>query len=142
MSPVFVDTNVLVYLRDSTDAGKQRRAAEWLAYLWDSGAGRLSTQVLHEYYVTVTAKLSPGLPPEEAREDVMALRAWDPLYPDSGFLEHVWVIQDRYAFSFWDAMIVAAARRLHCTVLLTEDLQDGQSLGDLTIRSPFSTPPP
>lgn len=135
---VFVDTNVLVYLRDSTDPAKQARAAEWMARLWDEQTGRLSLQVLQEYYVTVTARLDPGLAPEEAREDVVALRAWQPLVPDAGILHDTWAVQDRFAFSFWDAMIVAAARRLACSTLLTEDLQDGQDLDGLAVRNPFS----
>lgn len=138
---VFVDTNVLVYLRDSTEPDKQRRAAEWMARLWDTEEGRTSVQVLQEYYVTVTAKLDPGLSPEEAREDVLALRAWKPLFPDQGILEDAWSVEDRWGFSFWDALVVASARRLGCSVLLTEDLQDGQDLDGLVIRSPFSTPP-
>jgi len=107
--PVFVDTNVLVYHRDSTEPAKQRRAAEWMARLWDEGTGRVSVQVLHEYYVTVTRKLDPGLPQEEAREDIAALRAWNPLSPDAEILEYARAVQDRYGLSFWDAMIVAAA---------------------------------
>jgi predicted nucleic acid-binding protein len=137
-NPVFVDTNVLVYLRDTTDPEKQARAAEWMAHLWDSGTGRLSVQVLQEYYVTVTAKLDPGLPVEEARDDLVALRAWGPLIPDLDLLEEAWSDQDRFGFSFRDALVVASARRLECTTLLTEDLQDGQELGGLTVRSPFS----
>ena len=139
---VFVDTNVLVYLRDATDAEKQRRAAEWMAHLWETGAGRLSLQVLQEYYVTVTAKLDPGMPEEDARDDIVALRSWNPLVPDPDLLASAWVEQDRYGFSPWDALIVAAARRLDCEVLLTEDLQDGQELGGLVVRSPFTTRPP
>ncbi len=65
---VFVDTNVL-------DARKQAAAAEWIAHLWATGEGRLSLQVLQEYYVTVTAKLDPGLPAADARDDVLAFRA-------------------------------------------------------------------
>jgi predicted nucleic acid-binding protein len=138
---VFVDTNVLVYLRDSTDPARQRRAAEWMAHLWESGTGRLSLQVLQEYYVTVTRKLEPGMPEEEARDDVAALGAWAPVAPDLGLMEAGWAEQDRYGFSFWDALIVAAARRLGCGVLLTEDLQDGQDLGGVMVRSPFTTSP-
>lgn len=134
---VFVDTNVLVYLRDSTEPEKQAGAAEWMARLWETGAGRISTQVLQEYYVTVTWKLDPGLPAAEAREDVLALRAWTPLEPGLDLLDDAWSVQDRYDFSFWDALIVAAARRLDCAVLLTEDLQDGQNLDGLVVRSPF-----
>jgi predicted nucleic acid-binding protein len=138
---VFVDTNVLVYLRDSTEPDKQRRAAEWLGHLWESGSGRLSLQVLQEYYVTMTRKLEPGLPEEEAREDVAALGTWSPLVPDMELMESGWAEQDRYGFSFWDALIVAAARRLGCAIVLTEDLQDGQDLGGMVVRNPFTTPP-
>ncbi len=136
--PIFVDTNVLVYLRDSTEPLKQSRAAEWMGHLWDTGRGRLSLQVLQEYYVTVTGKLDPGLPTAEAREDVTALRAWSPLEPDSGILEDAWSIQVRFGFSFWDALVIASARRLDCGVLLTEDIKDGQDLDGMIIRSPFT----
>jgi predicted nucleic acid-binding protein len=138
---VFVDTNVLVYLRDSTEPDKQRRAAEWLGHLWESGSGRLSLQVLQEYYVTMTRKLEPGLPEEEARDDVATLGTWSPLVPDMELMESAWAEQDRYGFTFWDALIVAAARRLGCAVLLTEDLQDGQDLGGMVVRNPFTTAP-
>ncbi|MFO7893355.1 MAG: PIN domain-containing protein [Longimicrobiales bacterium] len=138
---VFVDTNVLVYLRDSTEPDKQAATAEWMARLWDTGRGRLSVQVLQEYYVTVTAKLDPGLPAADAREDVVALRSWRPLEPGLDLLEDAWSVGDRYGFSFWDALIVAAARRLDCAVLLTEDLQDGQELDGLVIHSPFNHAP-
>ncbi len=140
--PVFVDTNVLVYLRDSTEPEKQRRVAEWMAVLWDGKLGRISAQVLQEYYVTVTAKLDPGMPPEDARDDTAALAAWSPLYPDAALFEAAWVVEDRYGFSYRDALIVASARRLGCAVLLTEDLQDGRDLDGLVIRSPFTTEPP
>lgn len=61
--PAFVDANVIVYSRDTRDAEKQRRAEAWLRHLWDRGEGRLSAQVLHEYYVTVTRKLFAGSEP-------------------------------------------------------------------------------
>jgi len=140
-SSVFVDTNVLVYLRDSSEVEKQRAAAQWMAYLWDTGRGRLSLQVLQEYYVTVTGKLNPGLPPQEAREDVVALRVWGPLPPDTELLQEAWTVEDRYGLSFWDSLIVASAHRLDCSVLLTEDLQDGQDLGGVVVQSPFAQGP-
>lgn len=138
---VFVDTNVLVYLRDATEPEKQSRAALWMAHLWESGRGRVSLQVLQEYYVTVTGKLDPGLPPHEAREDVTALRAWNPFPPHAALMEEAWTIEDRYGLSFWDALIVASARRAGCSTLLTEDLQDGQDLGGTVVRSPFTSEP-
>jgi predicted nucleic acid-binding protein len=51
---IFVDTNVLVYARDASEPEKQPSATTWMAHLWRSREGRLSIQVLHEFYVTVT----------------------------------------------------------------------------------------
>jgi predicted nucleic acid-binding protein len=139
--PVFVDTNVLVYVRDATDPSKQARAAEWMAWLWASRQGRLSLQVLQEYYVTVTRKLRPGMDPEDARDDVSALRAWRPLAPDGDLLDEAWRLEDGMGIGFWDALVVAAAQRLGCELLLTEDLQDGRRIGGVEIRSPFTLSP-
>jgi predicted nucleic acid-binding protein len=138
---IFVDTNVLVYVRDRTDEEKQRAAAEWMTALWDSRLGRLSVQVLQEYYVTLTRKLSPARSPDEVREDVIALSAWRPVAIDVGILERAWDLQDRFAFSWWDSLIVAAAVEMRCRYLLTEDLQDGQVVDGLTIVSPFTRRP-
>ena len=138
---VFVDTNLLVYVRDRTEAEKQRRAAEWMAALWDSRRGRLSVQVLQEYYVTLTRKLDPPRSAEEAREDVLSLQAWEPVVIDSGLLEDGWDFQERFEFSWWDALIVAAAHRSGSRWLLTEDLQDGQDIFGITIVNPFTHTP-
>ncbi len=138
---VFVDTNVLVYVRDAADANKQRAAAEWMAALWGSRTGRISLQVLQEYYVTVTAKLKPGLPEEDAREDVLALALWRPVESSLALLEDAWAVKDCWGFGFWDALIVAAARSAGCELLLTEDLAHDQDLGGLRVVSPFRVSP-
>ena len=138
---VFVDTNVLVYARDLSEADKQRRAAEWIGSLWESGLGRLSIQVLQEYYVTLTTKLDPARSSEDAREDVMALRAWKPVAIEHDTLEGAWDVQDRHGYSWWDALIVAAALQSGSRYLLTEDLQTGQVIDKLTIISPFEHDP-
>ena len=138
---IFVDTNVLVYRRDSGQGEKQARAAAWMEHLWEARSGRLSYQVLQEFYVTVTSKLRPGLDAESARDDVRSLYAWHPITADARVLEGAWVIQDRYGLSWWDAMIVAAAQVADCRFLLTEDLQDGQELGEVRVLNPFRHSP-
>ena len=139
---VFVDTNVLVYLRDAMDGERRSRAAEWMAHLWQSRSGRLSTQVLHEYYVTVTSELDPGMPVEDAREDIVSLRAWSPLPLTPELTEWAWEMQDRWGFPFWDSLIVAAAKAQGCALLLTEDLTHDQDLDGLRVVSPFMEEPP
>ena len=138
---VFVDTNVLVYARDRTDAEKHQRAMEWLAALWQSRAGRLSWQVLQEYYVTTTRKLDPPRQLADVREDVASLTTWRPIAVDLRTMDIAWHVEDRFALSWWDALIVGAAKAGGCTHLLTEDLQDGQDIGGLLVVDPFTTRP-
>ena len=95
----FVDTNILVYRRDSTEAQKRLKAEERLMRLWADKTGRISTQVLNEYYVTVTQKLKPGLSKGMARSDIRALTVWQPLVISSTLIESAWEIQDRYGYS-------------------------------------------
>ena len=141
----FVDTNLLVYTRDPADPLKQQVSRRWIEHLWSEREGRLSFQVLQEYYVTVTMKLTPGLTKEEARDDIAALTAWNPLPIDSRVINGSWRNQDRHGFSWWDSLIVSAAQILNCTYLLTEDLQHEQSVDGVTIINPFAlgspTPP-
>lgn len=139
--PVFVDTNVLVYARDASEPERQARAAEWMAHLWRTREGRVSMQVLEEYYVTVTRKLRPGLRSEAAREDVRDLLAWRPLPVDATILEAAWSIEDRYGSPFWDACILASARASGAERLLTEDLQHGSTVDGVLVVDPFRTPP-
>lgn len=138
---VFVDTNVLVYARDLSVPRKQERAHEWISALWASRLGRTSVQVLNEYYVTVTRKLSPGLAARDARADVGDLRAWAPVPISAGLLDSAFTAEDRFGLSYWDSLIVAAAQAADCDYLLTEDLQDGQRLDSVTVLNPFAHRP-
>jgi predicted nucleic acid-binding protein len=103
----------------------------------ETRSGRLSYQVLQGYYVTVTRQLRPGLPPSEARADVRDLLAWRPVPVQADLLEAAWRVEARGEVSFWDALVVAAARSAGCTRLLTEDLAEGRRLGGVTVASPF-----
>lgn len=137
---VFVDTNVLVYRHDATDPVKQARADEWYAHLWRQRSGRLSFQVLQEMYATLTRKLKPGIAAPKAQRIVRALRAWQPIAIDFTVVERAWSLQERYALSWWDALIVAAAQFGACRILLTEDIQHGQTIDALRVIDPFASP--
>jgi len=134
-APVFVDTNVLIYALDEADLEKQRSARAWRTKLWKTGLGRISCQVLQEFYVKVTHKWPRAR--QQARAEVRDLLAWQPVAVDAVILERGWRIQDRYQLSFWDALIVAAAISASCRCLLTEDLQDGQDLDGILVINPF-----
>jgi len=138
-APVFVDTNVLIYAVDEAEPSKHGTALEWRTHLWRTKRGRVSFQVLQEFYVQALRK-DPGRG-AEARAEVRDLLAWDPVQLDAAVIEEAWDIQDRYRLSFWDALIVAAADAADCEYLLTEDLSHGQLLDGVRVVSPFQVAP-
>jgi predicted nucleic acid-binding protein len=140
-APIFVDTNVLVYSVDASAGERHRIARTWMQSLWQHEVGRISIQVLQEFYVTVTRKLRPGTSQAEAQRDVRALLPWGPIEISSEILERAWYIESRYGLSWWDALIVGSAQALGCGTLLTEDLQHEQDFDGLTVKSPFRTTP-
>jgi predicted nucleic acid-binding protein len=140
--PVFVDTNVFLYQWDASDPLKQRRAVDWLRRLADDHTGRVSFQVLAEFYVNATQKLRTPVPRARAQAYVRAVFAWKPVPIDVAVIDAAWREQERYKLSWWDALIVAAAQHAGCRTLLSEDFQAGQEFGDLTVVNPFATPPP
>ena len=137
---IFVDTNILVYSVDASEPKKQPVAWNWLERLWQERNGCLSYQVLNEFYVTVTGKLSPGLDPREARELVRSLFAWQPLAIDTIAIERAWRLMDRFSLRFWDALIVAAASLCEAQILLSEDLQASLEIDGTRIVNPFAGP--
>jgi len=136
----FVDTNVLVYARDASEPEKQPLAAAWKAHLWHNRNGRLSMQVLQEFYQTVTRKLKPGLAPAVARAEVEDLSRWNPVAITSDVLALAWKVEDAHQISFWDALIVAAAQSIECEFLLSEDLGDGRNFDGVVVLNPFLHP--
>lgn len=136
---VFVDTNVLIYAFDLGDAGRQKAAAAWLSMLWQMRGGRISSQVIQEFYARILQK-DPSAR-GSAREYARNLFAWQPIATESSIVEKAWEVQDRFRLSFWDALIVSAAKTLNCSHLLTEDLQAGQKLDGLRVINPFEADP-
>ena len=137
----FVDTNVFVYSRDTTERDKHRAARHWVEMLWDNQLGRTSFQVLNEYYVTVTRKLDRKMTPSNAYEDVQDLMTWNPVTFSAMLLDESWAIQARFGFSWWDSLVIAAAKEAGSNIILTEDLQSGQSIDGLVVVSPFLVSP-
>jgi len=134
----FVDTNVLVYAYDVTAGKKREKAKNLLSTLWQSGEGSLSIQVLQEFYVTVTQKLFPPIPIDNAAQILADFAQWRVYAPKPADLVAAIELQRRYQLSFWDAMIVLAARRLHCRKIWSEDLTDGAVYDGIAICNPFA----
>jgi len=134
---VFIDTNVLVYAYDAKAGRKHEIARDLLTELWSREGAVLSIQVLQEFFVTVTRKISRPIEPRLAREIVEDLLTWSVVVIDGASVLAAIDLQGLEKISFWDALIVAAAQRAGTKVLLSEDLADGRVFADVTVRNPF-----
>jgi len=133
----FLDTNILVYAYDTHELGKQKTAQQIVKTALLEETGALSAQVLSEFFVVVTRKVASPLAAEEARMVLSLFRKMPVLDIDGDLVEAAVVVHQRHNISFWDGLIVAAAKRLGCTRLLSEDLHGGQKLDGLEIVNPF-----
>jgi predicted nucleic acid-binding protein len=133
----FIDTNVLVYLFDASAPGKKARAQELLKQTVSEGLALLSTQVLQEFFVAVTRKLSVPLPHEQAERAVRDLAKLPTAQIDAEMIMKSITTMRRYRLSFWDSLIIQAALHGGATTLYTEDLQHGQVIETLSIENPF-----
>ena len=131
----FFDTNVLVYADDKATPAKQRRAIELVAKHRRAGTGVLSSQVLQEYFVTVTRKLHVEV--TIARRKVELLAEFDLVVPGLDDILAAVDLHRLHGFSFWDALVLRAAKESACTILYSEDLQPGRVVDGVQIVNPF-----
>jgi predicted nucleic acid-binding protein len=135
--PAFVDTNVLVYAEDRDAGRKHTIAQELMTDLWHSGEGVLSIQVLQEFFVNVTRKVPRPLTPDDALAIVEQYLTWRVVENTGDLLLAGIRLASTLKVSFWDALMIQAARTARCDRLWTEDLNHGQRIGDLVILNPF-----
>ena len=133
----FVDSNILIYAHDRDAGVKRDRAVAKLRELWDSGTGRLSVQVLQEFYVNVTQKLATPIARSTAREVIQAYAVWVRQAATAETVTRAAEISDLARISFWDALIVASAEEAHADELLSEDLNDGQAIAGIKVVNPL-----
>lgn len=131
----FFDTNVLVYADDKAAPAKQRRALDLVAEHRRAGTGVVSLQVLQEYFVTVTRKLH--IDPQIARRKVELLAEFDVASPEVADILAAIDLHRLHGFSFWDALVLRAAKQAGCRVLFSEDLQGSREVDGVHIVNPF-----
>jgi len=134
---VFVDTNILIYAHDKDAGAKHRMAAVVVEELWNNRNGVISSQVIEEFYVNVTRKISRPLPRSEVRGIISNYFAWhmEPINPET--ILSASELEERYLLSFWDALIIATASQAGAETLLSEDLNHGQIVEGVLIHNPL-----
>ena len=133
---VFFDTNILLYAHQTENTYKVERAAQWLEQATLFSSGRTNLQVLNEVSNVLLKK----------RQDFSAETVWqivdDFAYLGASPLDWQDVATARQLristrYSWWDCLLLASASQLGCSHFLSEDLQDGHEIGELTIINPF-----
>jgi predicted nucleic acid-binding protein len=133
----FVDTNIVIYAYDVHAGAKHIKARALMNDLWRLQTGRLSIQVLQEFYVNITQKIAQPVDIPTATQIISDLSEWTVYAPIPHDVMDAIRVQQRYRISFWDAMIVWSAARLGCEVLWSEDLNPGQTYEGVRVKNPF-----
>jgi predicted nucleic acid-binding protein len=137
LSSVFVDTSVLILSEDGARAEQREQVLGWLRALWAGRSGRVSTQVLNDFYRLVTTRITPAMPNGDARAEVRRYQRWNPWAIDHATVESAWSIESRFGLAYADALIVAAAKAQGCTVLLSLDLPHEQVYDSVQVLNPL-----
>ncbi len=148
---VFVDSGVLLATFDARDAALQTAARNWVAWCWTQRSGRISTQVLNEFYNGALMMFgrsgaradaaAAAVTPAQVRTQVRRLRAWQPPHLDRYAVDGAWDVQDRYGLGYWDALIISSALQQGCSYLLSLELPATLQADGLQIIHPLSTQP-
>jgi predicted nucleic acid-binding protein len=134
---VFLDTNVLAYAIDADEPVKRHQARSLIAEA--SGRMVISTQVVQEFFVTVTRKM--GVDALAAKDLVRAMTtASEVVSVSPEIIDRAIDLSILFPVSFWDGLILSAAEDGAYTVLYTEDLNAGQSYGAVEVKNPFAGP--
>jgi predicted nucleic acid-binding protein len=134
----FLDTNILVYCFDRQQPRKREKALALVADALQNGNGMISWQVVQEFLNVATRKFAQPLTPADAA--IYLQKVLYPLckvYPALTVYQKALELQQRTSYSFYDALILAGAMQEACTILYSEDMQNGRQVDGLAIVNPF-----
>ena len=136
---IFFDTNIFIYSIDTSPREKKRSevARELVKEHIRNETGVISIQVLQEFYHVSTQKIRRPLSTDKALEYMHYISILETVHPDFDMIVAAIHLHQQYTISFWDALILQASKSADCSLVLSEDLQDGFRIDNLTVKNPF-----
>lgn len=132
---IFVDTNILVYAHDQDARKKHLLARSKIEELWHKELlPAISVQVLQEFYVNLTKRKVAF---QQARETVENYFVWDVIDNDKRLFQESLQLQEKYKLSYWDSLILAAAKMAKAAILWSEDFNEGQIYEGIKVVNPL-----
>jgi predicted nucleic acid-binding protein len=139
MAIALIDTNVIVYAYDRGEPDKQKQAVRLLERLQDTQTGRLSTQVLAEFFSAVTRSQTPILSVPKAGKEVANLAAgWPILVVTPAIIQAAAQGVHNHHLSYYDAQLWATALLNQVPVIFSEDFASGSTLEGVRLVNPFA----
>ena len=132
----FFDTNVVIYAYDDSDPAKQSEARSRLLNAAASSTGVLSTQVLGEFFHSTVVR-RPLLSVAEARVAIQALSKLSVAVITPELVTQAINLHERFQLRYWDALIIATAKKEGCEEVLSEDMNHGQDYDGVRVTNPF-----
>ena len=126
---IFFDTNILIYCYTETEPIKQAIA--------DNPNAWISTQVLQEFSNTLRKKFGKTWTEIEASFEELT-QNFEVFTNQSETIRFAFKLAHQYKFSFYDCIILSSALACNCTIIYSEDMQNGAIIeGKLKIINPF-----
>ena len=136
---VFLDTNILVYLFDKSEKEKQTRVKKLIADHLPQTRMFVSIQVINEFINVTGKKIASPISPIQQKEIIEFINdifIITPLILNTTL--NALEISQKYKLSFWDSLIISSALENKCSVLYSEDMQNGFSIyNKIKIVNPF-----
>jgi predicted nucleic acid-binding protein len=139
--PVFVDTSVLLFSEDGARPAEREQVLAWLRMLWSTRTGRVSVQVLNDFYLLATRQVGPAMPQGDVRAEVRRYQHWRPWQTDQATVESAWSLESRFGLPFADALVVASAKAQGCTRLLSLALPHDAAYDSVQVLNPLVAAP-
>lgn len=134
----FLDTNILVYAYDHHEPGKQKIAQKLITDGIKKENLFLSVQVLGKFFNVLTRQIPQPMTSDEAQE-IIATVSYLPVQEiDLVMVNRAINVHKRYQISYWDALIVSAAERAGCMLIISEDLSNDQLYHNIAVHNPFT----
>ena len=133
---LFADTNVVFYSRDDAVDERIELSRKWIDQAAIRNALSINLQVLNEL-ASILFKKRKQLTGKEVFAAIDDLSAFGCEPISMGTVTAARNIRLASGYSWWDCLLLASAIELGCSHFLSEDLQDGQEVGGMTIINPF-----
>lgn len=132
----FIDTNILIYAETGDVPAKQKAALALLKQLYEDANGVLSTQVLQEYCNVALKKLK--LSAQHVRAQLEFYEQFEVIQVTPAIIHGGLDLHQTRSVSFYDALILSSAQTAGCNLLMSEDMNAGETIGGVRIVNPFA----